>query len=316
LMLRSMLSLEPATVTHRAYPELFQTGETAFGRPIRDAQHPHDFLMELAAEYAYPIDAANVAYLYVAPAGDPALGPVAYPHRASAAELPQATLAHHMQDSTHIAANVITAGGKSGPLGAALSVFHGGEPDERRWNLNGGRIDSWSLRLTADPTPNWSAQLSTGHLTHPEVLEPGNVQRTTASVAYSAPTSLGMWSSTLIFGRNDRRHRTATNSWTAETLLQIAEINWITARGEIVDRDELTGDGSMQRIHALTLGYTRDLWQNSAVVAGAGGNFTLYDFAAALEPVYGRSPRSAYVYVHVRSAGGHASMAGMSHTMH
>ena len=55
LTLRTMLSFEPATVSDRRYPELFQEGETAFGRPIVDGQHPHDFFMELAALYDYKI---------------------------------------------------------------------------------------------------------------------------------------------------------------------------------------------------------------------------------------------------------------------
>ena len=36
LTLRTMLSLEPATVTGRQYPLLFQQGETAYGTPIAD----------------------------------------------------------------------------------------------------------------------------------------------------------------------------------------------------------------------------------------------------------------------------------------
>src|SRR5438270_8044973 len=95
--LRTMLSLEPATISSRSYPELFQTGETAFGEQLIDAQHPHDFFMELAAEYVRPIGRAT-AYVYLAPAGDPAFGPVAFPHRASAEELPQAPLTHHELD--------------------------------------------------------------------------------------------------------------------------------------------------------------------------------------------------------------------------
>jgi hypothetical protein len=43
-MFETMLSLEPATVTGRRYPELFQTGETAYGRALVDAQHPHRLL--------------------------------------------------------------------------------------------------------------------------------------------------------------------------------------------------------------------------------------------------------------------------------
>src|SRR5437870_558430 len=42
LLLRTMLSLEPATISGRKYPELFQTGETAFGKQLIDGQHPHD----------------------------------------------------------------------------------------------------------------------------------------------------------------------------------------------------------------------------------------------------------------------------------
>ncbi|HEX3107787.1 MAG TPA: hypothetical protein VHU41_01755, partial [Thermoanaerobaculia bacterium] len=79
LMLRTMLSLEPLTVGDK-YPELFQTGETLHHQPIVDAQHPHDFFMELAAEYARPLTAGTIGYVYAAPVGDPALGPVAYPH--------------------------------------------------------------------------------------------------------------------------------------------------------------------------------------------------------------------------------------------
>jgi hypothetical protein len=296
LMLRSMLSFEPATITHRSYPELFQTGETAFGDPLRDAQHPHDFFMELAAEYAMPIDAQTIGYIYLAPAGDPSLGPVAYPHRSSALEIPQATLGHHTEDSTHIAANVVTVGATRGMFGAAVSAFHGGEPDERRWNINGGRIDSWAIRATADLNPNWSAQISTGHLKKPEALEAGDIQRTTASIAYSTEA----WSSSLIYGHNDKRRGRSTNAWTAETLYQLAPLDWVTARLEIVDKDELIG-GGLQRIKALTAGYTRDLWSNAMMIAGAGANATIYDDPAALDQFYGRNPRSVYVYVRVRS---------------
>ena len=98
VMFRSMLSADPATVTKRRYPLLFQTGEEAFGRPIVDGQHPHDLFMELSAQYAHQFGESTSVGVYGAPVGDPALGPVAFPHRISAMELPQATLAHHLQD--------------------------------------------------------------------------------------------------------------------------------------------------------------------------------------------------------------------------
>jgi hypothetical protein len=276
LMLRSMLSLEPLTVGKK-YPELFQTGETIDGRPIVDAQHPHDFFMELAAEYARPLTAGTIGYVYAAPVGDPALGPVAYPHRASAAEIPQATLSHHLQDSTHIAGSVITLGAQSGAFGYAFSGFHGREPDENRWDIDMGRIDSWSARVTFDPTPAWTAQVSTGHLHHPEALEPNDVQRTTASVAYSNAFS----STSLIYGHSEK------NSWVAESVLHFG-MNYLTGRGEVVDK--------AFRVKALTLGYTRDIVPG----AGIGTNMTLYSIPDTAKPEYGTSPRSLYLFIRLR----------------
>jgi hypothetical protein len=294
LLFRTMLSLEPLTVGKK-YPELFQTGETINGAPIVDAQHPHDFFMELAAEYAHPLTANTIGYIYAAPHGDPALGPVAYPHRASAAELPQATLSHHTQDSTHIAGSVLTLGAQTGRLGYAFSGFHGREPDEQRWDLDTGRIDSWSARVTFDPSAAWTMQLSTGHLRHPEAAEPGNVQRTTASISNSGTISLGRIDTSLIFGRNDRTHGASTNSWLVESVLQFGRVNYVTARAELVDKDELVAD-RVFRVGALTLGYTRDLIPN----LGVGANVTLYSTPEELRASYGRSPHSVYVFARVR----------------
>ncbi len=91
LTVRTMLSLEPATVSRREYPEVFQLGETAYGRPIVDGQHPHDFFMELAALYDVKLGSNALLSFYAAPVGDPAMGPTAYPHRASASEDPLAS---------------------------------------------------------------------------------------------------------------------------------------------------------------------------------------------------------------------------------
>jgi hypothetical protein len=189
LTLRTMFSLEPATVSSRNYPELFQQGETAFGNPIVDGQHPHDFLMELAALYDLPLAQHTLLSFYVAPVGDPAIGPTAYPHRQSASEDPIAALGHHQEDSTHIAFNVVTGGLIYRWARAELSGFHGGEPDEDRWAFqpspNGHAIDSISTRLTLSPTPDITGQYSIAHIHSPESLYPSEVQqRQTASVMY------------------------------------------------------------------------------------------------------------------------------------
>src|SRR2546423_3068864 len=80
---RTMLNLDPAGVSKRGYPLLLQTGETYKGQPLHDRQHPHDFWMELGALYQREIK-RNLAWsVYVAPSGEPALGPVAFMHRPS-----------------------------------------------------------------------------------------------------------------------------------------------------------------------------------------------------------------------------------------
>ena len=211
LTLRAMFSLEPATITGRQYPLLFQQGETAFGKPIIDGQHPHNFFMEVAALYDIRTSEHTLLSFYAAPVGDPAIGPTAYPHRMSASENPVAALGHHQQDSTHIAFNVLTAGFTWHSLRIEGSSFHGGEPGEQRWQFqpspNGLAIDSYSTRVTFSPSPNWSGQYSIAHITSPEALYPGeDQQRQTASAMYNRPfgtkdsngSTSGNWASTLL----------------------------------------------------------------------------------------------------------------------
>src|ERR1700682_3194904 len=199
---RAMLSLEPATVTQRRYPLLFQQGETAFGKPIADAQHPHDLFMEIAVLYDLKLGSKGLLSFYASPVGDPALGPVAYPHRASAAENPLAALGHHQQDSTHIADDVITVGLAYRFARLEASGFHGREPDESRWNIDRGKIDSWSTRMTLQPGKNWSGQFSYGRIKSPEAFFPDEDQeRMTASIQYNHPFRSGNWTSTVLWGR-------------------------------------------------------------------------------------------------------------------
>ena len=271
LTLRTMLSLEPATVTQRFYPLLFQQGETAFGKPINDGQHPHDFIMELAALYDLRLWKNALLSFYAAPVGDPAMGPSAYAHRASAAENPVATLGHHLQDSTHIANDVVTGGLAYKSARIEFSGFHGREPDEFRWDINSGAIDSWSTRLTVQPGQNWSTQYSFGHLSSPEQLHPADdVQRMTASVSYNRPFVKGNWASTLLWGRNRTlQSGQIANGYLAESTLRFAEHNHVWTRIENVDRTSelLLGKQAeppgfderfLARIQAYTAGYDRD----------------------------------------------------------
>jgi hypothetical protein len=300
-----MLSLEPATITGERYPLLFQTGETAYGRAIVDGQHPHNLIMALGFHYAYELAEDTTFDAYVAPVGDPALGPVAYPHRASAEELPQAPISHHLQDSTHISDDVVTVGITHKKLKLEASGFHGAEPGENRWIIQQGRIDSWSTRLWFFPAKNWAAQVSVGRITHPEALEPGDQIRATSSLSYSRPNG---WSSSFVWGRN---HDTATlhnnNSYLAESVVPISRRNFITGRFELVDKDELFNNqpdqplyGSTFRIGAYTLGYTRDVELFSHIETGIGANFSFYSLPDAIKPYYGDHPVGGNIFIRLR----------------
>lgn len=300
LMLQSMLSLEPATVSNRSYPLLFQTGETAYGRPLVDAQHPHNFFMALGAQYAHKVG-DSMLQLYYAPVGDPALGPVAFPHRASAGELPQAPIGHHWQDSTHIAANVATVAVQHAWLRLEASGFYGTEPGENRWIIDWGPMNSYAGRVSVAPSKNWAFQVSAGRLARPERQEYGDVTRVTASVDYSRPLdSRGSWSSSIIWGRN---HDTFTqhnlNSYLAETVYPVSRRNFLTGRWELVDKDELSVPGIF-RIGAYTAGYTRDVGNIPHLETGIGANVTAYTLPEALKPAYGSRPWGINLYIRVR----------------
>ena len=315
VMLRSMLSLEPATVTDRRYPLLFQTGETAYGVPLVDAQHPHDFVMEVSVQYAHSMGEKGTWNVYYSPVGDPALGPVAYPHRASAMELPQASLGHHWQDSTHIANDVLTAGATYGKVRIEASGFYGREPDEGRWNIDWGAMNSWSSRLSVFPTKNWIAQVSVGRLQDPESSHPGSVVRTTASVEYIRPAAgMNWWATSFVWGQNYKRdERRRTNAVLAETVVPFSRKNFVTGRFEWSQRDELfeynhdladeitraTGQHAFN-VTAYTTGYTRDVGTFRNAQAGIGANITAYATDAALRPFYGAHPWGVNVFVRFR----------------
>jgi hypothetical protein len=313
LTIRTMLSLEPATVSDRRYPLLFQQGETAFGHPIVDGQHPHDLFMELAALYDYRASENTLLSFYAAPMGDPAMGPVAYPHRASASENPVAPLGHHLQDSTHIATDVLTAGLTYKSVRAEVSGFHGREPDENRLNINSGTLDSWSARLTANPGRNWSLQFSVAGLHSPESLQPReDLRRLTASVAYNRPLAQGNWATLFLWGRNGSLNSgNVGNGFLLESTLQFQTRNYVWTRLENVDRTNelLFGNAAeppgfeeryFARVQAYTAGYEREVGHLPHLSTGIGAQFSWYGVPGALKPAYGSHPVGGVIFLKLR----------------
>jgi hypothetical protein len=323
ISLLGTFSLEAATIPAQGSPELFQRGETYHGVLLVDRQHPHDLFIQLGAAWERPVSDALALRFYLAPIGEPALGPVSYPHRLSASENPTAPLSHHNQDSTHIAADVITLGIRSSVFTLEGSAFHGQEPDENRWDIDQGKIDSYSGRLTVRGLAGLSFQISSGHLEHPEAIEPGNQTRSTASITYEKATSGGFFAATLATGRNQTDSGPEWGSlfeWT----WKFAQCNFVFGRLEAVDRDlyELTFKQQRPesvpphrtRVDAATIGFVRDVRLAKEFETGIGADLTGYHFTSELDSVYGSHPLSWHAFVRIRfgsHVGGHEHEHGM-----
>jgi len=306
ILFREMFSAESLTAPHPGFPELFQTGETYHGQPLVDHQHPHNVFSELALYYTRPIGKEISWLFYGAAAGEPALGPVAYLHRASASELPLAPLSHHLQDSTHTSFGVLTTGLIVDRFKLEGSVFNGREPDEKRYSIQFAPLDSWSVRLSVAPSRYWTAQYSYGRLERPEALEPGSQRRQTASVEYVRPFARGSWATSAVWGRVHKvlgDHN--LNSYLLETTANFKSRNYAFSRMELVDKDELfPGNPFLPnfRIGAYTFGGARDLIRSRLWQLALGADFTLYSKASTLDPAYGKNPVSFQIFLRVRPA--------------
>jgi len=328
LEVRSMLSAEPWTIGGRGYPLLLQSGESYRGAPLHDHQHPHDLFMELAALYERPVARNLGLSFYLAPVGEPAVGPVAFPHRPSAADDPLAPIAHHWQDGTHITFGVVTAGVFTRAVKLEGSWFNGREPDEDRTNFDyaGRRLDSYSARVTVNPGPRWSASAWYAYLKSPEQLHPDeSLHRFGASALTTQPFGKdGRWASALIWGANDPLGSgRVSHSVVLESSLALDGMNSMFGRVEYVRKsaDELVVPAALASatydVGALALGYHRTLVTGS-VAAGAGIRGAVNFVPASLEGVYGsRTPAGIALYLTLRPAraapGEMVAMPGMSH---
>jgi hypothetical protein len=299
LQLRSMLSAEPL-MSNRGYPNLFATGETAGGKPLVDRQHPHDLFMELAARLDVGLAPGVTAFLYGGPVGEPALGPSAFMHRASARLNPEAPITHHWFDSTHITYGVVTAGLTAGRWQIEASTFRGEEPDEDRWDIETPRLDSWSVRATLTPSPNWAVQVSHGRLDQPETLHRGQDEaRTTASVHYNS--GKGLAALVAVSAKNRIPGETLT-AWLGEVNWDVTERHTLFGRFENVENDELFPDHADPlhdrpfRVSKLQAGYAYTLPIARALDLSAGGSVARFFKPDALDAAYGKHPMGYTIF--------------------
>jgi hypothetical protein len=303
---RLMVSADPL-MGRDGYPELFQTGESGNGvTPLIDRQHPHNFLMEAAGTYTVDVGSDSAAFLYAGVAGEPALGPPAFMHRFSGEDNPEAPLSHHWLDSTHITYGVVTAGYVWGRVKLEASSFNGREPDQDRYDIETRHLDSYSGRLSYNPSADWSLQISTGRLASPEQLQPNVAEhRTTASVSYNHMSDSVQWQTTAAFGRDDPMPGTASDAWLLESAAIVADHHTLFARIERVAKDqlflpELALSERTFTINSASLGYIYDVLNWQPIRVGFGGMITGYRYPGALDAAYGDGPVSFLLFGRVK----------------
>jgi hypothetical protein len=305
--LRSMFSLEPATIGKSGYPELLQTGESADGKtPLIDRQHPHDLFMELAATYSVSLDEESSLFGYFGYPGEPALGPATFMHRFSGMENPEAPITHHWLDSTHVTFGVATLGYIWKQFKLDASIFTGREPDENRWGFDRPRFDSYSARLTWNPAKAWSMQVSYGNIHSPEQLDPEtNLERVTASVSYHHAWEGNQWQTTFAWGRNIQHPGGEPDGFLLESLVNFSHTHTVFGRVENVQKDELfppgnPRDGEIFRVSKISSGYIYDFPKYRHVRFGLGGLGTVHVLPESLASTYGDTPLSFMLFVRAK----------------
>jgi hypothetical protein len=295
LGLRGMVSLEPWTIRGCGYSDLLASGEVCQGEAIHDRQHPHDLFMELAATYDRPLAGHVRLQVYGGPAGEPALGPTAFPHRISAMPSPLAPITHHWFDATHVTFGVATAGVYGARWKAETSVFNAREPDEHRTNIDFAPLDSYSGRVWFLPTRQWALQVSAGRLAEAEAGHEGgprvDVDRLTASATYHRRRRAGsVWASTAGWGRNHEPGNSATNAFLAETNLTFDDRDAWFGRIEISGKsghDLAIASPDVFTVAKIGAGYTRYVDGRKGLKPGFGAGLSAGIVPEALQRVYG-----------------------------
>ena len=304
LGIHTMFSLDPL-MGPSGYPLLFASGETANGStPLIDRQHPHDLFMELATSYSVPLGKAGSVFGYAGLPGEPALGPPAFMHRFSGADIPEAPITHHWLDSTHITEGVVTAGLVIGPAKLEASSFNGREPDQFRYNIETRSFDSQSMRLSFNPTAEWSLQISQGFLKSPEQLEPDlSVERRTASAIYQTRLYGYDWGTTLAWGEDRRSNGVDTPALLLESTIKLNRYTAFARLEHLSDDELFLPDSPLAnqpfKVSKLSLGGIDDFYQTHHMVFGVGALISRYQHDAALDSVYG-SPTSGMLFVRAK----------------
>ena len=232
-------------------------------------------------------------------------------HRFSGMDNPEAPLSHHWLDSTHVTFGVATLGWVHRSVKLEGSVFTGREPDQNRTNFESPKMDSWSVRASWQPAPDWSLQVSHGYLHSPEQLEPEvDVRRTTASAMDNRPLPPATGRPPSPGGATTAAPAPRTDSFLLESALTSGR-HTVFGRAERQQNDELFGDagagtasdsraGQVFTVGKLSLGYIYDFLHRDNWRTGVGILGSVAVVPSELKGVYGDAPVSGMAFLRVR----------------
>jgi len=306
-----MASLDAVTEGGGGYPLLFQTGESWKGQPLKDHQHPHDLVSELSIGYSQALSKKVDVFGYFGYPGEPSIGSVAFMHRVSAMAIPDAPISHHWNDGTHITFGVATIGVRLDKFKLEASSFTGREPNENRYNFDKATFDSWSGRISFNPSKNWALQVSHAYVKSPEKLHPEeNVDRTTASVIASYPLGNETYfDATALWGLNKIKGQDGDNAALAEATLRIkraafyTRYEWVQKTGEELDLDSVQyKSDAIFPVNEIVAGASYDLLHVQPVNIAIGGQLSLYHASSQLDALYGKNPMGGEIYLRIYPA--------------
>ena len=321
LDLNLMGTAELWTYPQRGYPQLLQIGEQrSDGQPYLDAQHPHTSpIMGLTLSDTVSLESSETLKLFFAPRGESTDGPIAFMHRDSARDNPDAPLGHHVgQDVGHISSTVLGGQLDLGQVIVEASAFNGTEPNPTVVDLPLGPLNSEALRVTYLWTSADRVMASIANVKQTDPQYPGTTSATRLSASVYDHISLaegGSRDHTLIVG-SITRHPTDSplTSILDEAVLQrgTSDLWW---RVEVLQRlaSELEiptsplPEASTEVKHwvsALTLGYTHWSWRYRKVQVGLGSSLTMDVVPSDWASVYGsRTPLTLRFILQIRGSG-------------
>jgi hypothetical protein len=279
-------SLEPYTIADEGYPQLLQYISPYGGGEVIDRMRPRDLIEEAAVEVGW-----RSLRLYVAPIGEPTLGPRPYGVRQSSTELAVAPFAYDIQESFHVKTKVVNAAIDTKYISLEGGVFHDAVSDGNHTSLENGDIDSWAARVTVRPSDRVSFQVSRGELGDAVIRKISS-----ASVGYEGPVvaATAMWT------RREETLAAPLDAYGIEIAIR-ATRSTVTGRFENVDRPAIGGSPARRTGHG-TVGYVFDVLARPSWRAGLGVNVDYHTNSRALTGgVYGHKPQTIYFFARVRT---------------